>query len=148
MPVRALPGPAAALNQRATAAASLLALASRRRGFRAASNALGKLLNEERAPGGPCARPQVGERDPDIFFTDRPREYSAGQRNKECVSLFADEEPGLLKGRSPVQCYTDFMRWGGGGSVAGALCMGGLGACSARLLHRGRRGPGGEGELL
>lgn len=52
----------------------------------------------------------AGERDPDIFFTDRPREQSAGRRNRECVSLFADEEPGLLRGRSPMQCYTDFMR--------------------------------------
>ncbi|GAB4819848.1 hypothetical protein N2152v2_006894 [Parachlorella kessleri] len=53
---------------------------------------------------------QAGERDPDIFFTDRPRELLLGQRNKECITIFADEEPGLLKGRSPIQCYTDFMR--------------------------------------
>ncbi|KAG7674349.1 hypothetical protein Ndes2526B_g05075 [Nannochloris sp. 'desiccata'] len=52
----------------------------------------------------------AGERDPDIFFTDRPRELTPGQRNRECISLFAAEEPGLLKGRSAMQCYVDFMR--------------------------------------
>eukprot|EP00887_Chlorella_sp_A99_P003737 scaffold7.g3737.t1 len=54
-------------------------------------------------------RLQAGEADPDIFFTDRPRR-TPGQRNRECLTLFADDEPGLLKGRSPLQCYTDFMR--------------------------------------
>jgi hypothetical protein len=53
----------------------------------------------------------VGESDPDIFFTDRPRELFPGQRNRECLSFFADEEPGLLRGRSPMQCYAEFMRW-------------------------------------
>ena len=69
---------------------------------------------------------QAGEGDPDIFFTDRPRGgggehwhggqasaaalMSPGQRNRECLSFFADEEPGLLRGRSPMQCYVDFMR--------------------------------------
>lgn len=52
----------------------------------------------------------AGERDPDIFFTDRPRDLTPGQRNRECISLFAAEEPGLLKGRSAMQCYVDFMR--------------------------------------
>ena len=52
----------------------------------------------------------MGESDPDIFFTDRPRELFPGQRNRECLSFFADEEPGLLRGRSPMQCYLDFMR--------------------------------------
>lgn len=52
----------------------------------------------------------AGERDPDIFFTDRPRELSPGRRNKECISLFAEEDPGLLKGRSAIQCYVDFMK--------------------------------------
>ena len=56
-----------------------------------------------------CPGLQVGEADPDIFFTDRPRR-TPGQRNRECLTLFADEEPALLKGRSPLQCYTDFMR--------------------------------------
>lgn len=51
----------------------------------------------------------VGDRDPDIFFTDRPRDASRGRRNRECLSIFADEEVGLLKGRSPIQCYTEFM---------------------------------------
>lgn len=53
---------------------------------------------------------QAGESDPDIFFTDRPRELFPGQRNRECLSFFADEEPGLLRGRSPMQCYAEFMR--------------------------------------
>ena len=53
---------------------------------------------------------QVGESDPDIFFTDRPRDLFPGQRNRECLSFFGDEEPGLLRGRSPMQCYVDFMR--------------------------------------
>lgn len=52
----------------------------------------------------------AGERDPDIFYTDRPREFSPGRRNTECISLFADTEQGILRGRSPVQCYTDFMK--------------------------------------
>ena len=52
----------------------------------------------------------AGERDPDIFFTDRPREFSPGNRNPECISLFADDEPGILRGRSPIQCYVDFMK--------------------------------------
>lgn len=58
----------------------------------------------------PCWVTSAGERDPDIFFTDRPRESTPGQRNRECISLFAAEEPGLLKGRSAMQCYVDFMR--------------------------------------
>ena len=51
-----------------------------------------------------------GERDPDIFYTDRPRQQSPGNRNPECISLFADEEGGILRGRSPLQCYVDFMK--------------------------------------
>ena len=52
----------------------------------------------------------AGERDPDMFYTDRPRQFSPGRRNLECISLFADEEPGILRGRSPMQCYVDFMK--------------------------------------
>jgi hypothetical protein len=51
-----------------------------------------------------------GERDPDIFYTDRPRALSPGNRNPECISLFADDESGILRGRSPTQCYVDFMK--------------------------------------
>mmetsp|Transcript_6721 Transcript_6721/g.13360 ORF Transcript_6721/g.13360 Transcript_6721/m.13360 type:complete len:657 (-) Transcript_6721:57-2027(-) len=51
-----------------------------------------------------------GERDPDIFYTDKPREFSPGRRNPECISLFADTESGILRGRSPIQCYVDFMK--------------------------------------
>ena len=58
----------------------------------------------------PPSLSQVGESDPDIFFTDRPRDVFPGQRNRECISFFADEEPGLLRGRSPMQCYVEFMR--------------------------------------
>eukprot|EP00899_Mesostigma_viride_P000180 jgi/Mesvir1/10162/Mv18042-RA.1 len=41
--------------------------------------------------------------DPDILYTDR-----AGHRNRECLSLFADEDM-VLFGRTPLQCYEDFM---------------------------------------
>ncbi len=52
---------------------------------------------------------QAGDQDPDIFFTDRPREAKLGSRNKEYVSIFADEAPRVLCGRSPLECYGDFM---------------------------------------
>ena len=51
---------------------------------------------------------QAGRQDPDIFFTDRPREHGLGQRNKEYISIFADNAP-VLFGRTPLQCYEDFM---------------------------------------
>lgn len=53
---------------------------------------------------------QVGEEDPDIFFTDRPREGRPAQRNREYISFWADEAPAILLGRSPLECYRDFMR--------------------------------------
>lgn len=53
---------------------------------------------------------QAGEQDPDLFFTDRPREGARGQRNREYISFFADEAPRALGGRSPMECYTDLMR--------------------------------------
>jgi beta-amylase len=52
---------------------------------------------------------QCGEVDPDLFFTDRPREGGRSQRNKEYISIWADEAAGVLCGRSPLQCYEDFM---------------------------------------
>lgn len=52
---------------------------------------------------------QAGQQDPDLFFTDRPRESGLGQRNKEYISVWADEAHGVLAGRSPLQCYRDFM---------------------------------------
>jgi len=52
---------------------------------------------------------KAGEADPDLFFTDRPRGTRRGQRNKECLSFFADDAP-ALEGRTPVQCYSDFMQ--------------------------------------
>ncbi|KIY94484.1 hypothetical protein MNEG_13478, partial [Monoraphidium neglectum] len=46
---------------------------------------------------------QAGQQDPDIFFTDRPRQGAGlGQRNKEYVSFWADDEP-VLAGRTPMQ---------------------------------------------
>lgn len=48
--------------------------------------------------------------DPDIFFSDEPREDRQRHRNKECISIFADEVPGVLAGRSPMKCYEDFMK--------------------------------------
>lgn len=51
---------------------------------------------------------KAGDSDPDLFFTDRPRGNRRGQRNRECLSFFADDVP-ALEGRTPIQCYTDFM---------------------------------------
>lgn len=51
---------------------------------------------------------RCGDNDPDIFFTDRPRGGSSGQRNREYLSIWADEAAALC-GRSPIQCYEDFM---------------------------------------
>lgn len=51
---------------------------------------------------------ECGKNDPDIFFTDRPRNGRMGSRNKECVSFFADEVK-CLQGRSPIECYQDMM---------------------------------------
>lgn len=44
------------------------------------------------------------DRDPDLAYTDQ-----WGRRNYEYVSLGCDVLP-VLKGRTPVQCYSDFMR--------------------------------------
>lgn len=52
---------------------------------------------------------RCGENDPDIYFTDRPRGGSQGQRNREYLSFWADDALGVLSGRSPMQCYEDFM---------------------------------------
>jgi len=52
---------------------------------------------------------QCGEQDPDLFFTDRPRDGGLGQRNREYVSIWADDAPGVLCGRTPMQCYEEFM---------------------------------------
>ncbi|KAL8479753.1 hypothetical protein ACS0TY_026618 [Phlomoides rotata] len=43
-------------------------------------------------------------KDPDLAYTDQ-----WGRRNHEYISLGCDNLP-VLKGRSPVQCYSDFMR--------------------------------------
>ncbi|QDZ21837.1 beta-amylase [Chloropicon primus] len=46
---------------------------------------------------------QVGQDQPDIFFTD-----ASGHVNPECLSLGCDGEP-VLRGRTPVQAYRDFV---------------------------------------
>eukprot|EP00775_Hariotina_reticulata_P007368 gene7368-7578_t len=43
---------------------------------------------------------EAGQQDPDIFFTDRPRDSGLGQRNKEYISIWADDCP----------CYGGVMR--------------------------------------
>ncbi len=45
----------------------------------------------------------VGETNPDIYFTD-----SSGHRNMECLSLGCDQEP-LFHGRTPLDLYHDFI---------------------------------------
>ena len=47
--------------------------------------------------------------DADLFYADAPRGGALGRRNPECVSLFADCDDGALGGRSPLQCYREFM---------------------------------------
>ncbi|KAF3508359.1 hypothetical protein F2Q69_00004231 [Brassica cretica] len=44
------------------------------------------------------------DKDPDLAYTDQ-----WGRRNHEYISLGADTLP-VLRGRTPVQCYSDFMR--------------------------------------
>ncbi|KAG6475031.1 beta-amylase 1, chloroplastic-like [Zingiber officinale] len=44
------------------------------------------------------------DKDPDLAYTDQ-----SGRRNYEYVSLGCDTLP-VLKGRTPIQCYADFMR--------------------------------------
>ena len=56
----------------------------------------------------------AGRSDPDIFFTDRPRAGAGiGQRNREYLSFWADEEP-VLQGRTPVQVRGCWVCWGWG----------------------------------
>lgn len=43
-------------------------------------------------------------KDPDIVYTDR-----SGRRNPEYISLGCDELP-VLRGRTPIQVYSDYMR--------------------------------------
>lgn len=44
------------------------------------------------------------DKDPDLAYSDR-----FGRRNLEYISLGCDILP-VLRGRSPIQVYTDFMR--------------------------------------
>ena len=79
----------------------------------------------------------AAKHDPDLFYCAAPRpgaDCAGGGRNPEVLSLFADTAPGALAGRSPLQCYSDFMAsfaaafadelWGpaggGGGGRGGA----------------------------
>lgn len=50
-----------------------------------------------------------GDVDPDLWHTDRPQGGCPGRRNKEYLSIWADEASGVLSGRSPMQCYEDLM---------------------------------------
>ncbi|KAA8525951.1 hypothetical protein F0562_007949 [Nyssa sinensis] len=43
-------------------------------------------------------------KNPDLVYTDK-----AGRRNPECISLGCDSLP-VLRGRTPIQVYSDFMR--------------------------------------
>ncbi len=76
----------------------------------------------------------AGQHDPDIFFTDRPRDNGLGQRNKEYISIFADDAP-VLFGRSPMDCYKEFMvafKEAFAGDLAGGLIdevVVGMGPC-------------------
>lgn len=45
----------------------------------------------------------IGDRNPDIFYTDK-----SGYRNKECLSLGCDDVP-IFWGRTPVETYSDFI---------------------------------------
>jgi beta-amylase len=46
----------------------------------------------------------VGERDHDIFYTDR-----AQRRNRECLSLSVDREP-IFWGKTPLEVYAAYIR--------------------------------------
>ena len=48
----------------------------------------------------PCCQKQAGEQDPDLFFTDRPRDGRLGVRNREYLSLFAGR--GAARARRPL----------------------------------------------
>lgn len=45
---------------------------------------------------------QIGESEPNIFFSDR-----SGQQYKDCLSLSVDDLP-VLNGKTPLQVYKDF----------------------------------------
>ncbi|KAK7263568.1 hypothetical protein RJT34_31160 [Clitoria ternatea] len=46
----------------------------------------------------------IGESDPDIFYTNRP-----GTRNKEYLTLGVDNEP-IFHGRTAIQIYSDYLK--------------------------------------
>jgi Glycosyl hydrolase family 14 len=52
---------------------------------------------------------QCGKQDPDMWYTYQPPGRGpSGERNEECISLFADHVR-CLRGRTPVECYRDHM---------------------------------------
>lgn len=51
----------------------------------------------------------VGDRNEDIFFTDRGPDGRPGTRNRECISIGCADEP-VFWGRTPMQVYEAFMR--------------------------------------
>eukprot|EP00892_Ulva_mutabilis_P011278 jgi/Ulvmu1/8522/UM044_0056.1 len=51
----------------------------------------------------------VGDRNEDIFFTDRGPDGLPGTRNRECISIGCADEP-VFWGRTPLQVYEAFMR--------------------------------------
>ena len=53
---------------------------------------------------------QAGNVDPNLFFMDKPREARQSLCNREYISFWADEDPHAVCGRSPIQCYTQFMQ--------------------------------------
>lgn len=59
---------------------------------------------------GPCRIPlppwvhEAIDHDGDIVYTDK-----SGRRNREYLSLSVDDLP-VLRGRTPIQAYSDFMR--------------------------------------
>ena len=105
----------------------------------------------------------AANRDPDLFYCSAPRpgaDCAGGGRNPEVLSLFADTAPGALAGRSPLQCYSDFMAsfasafadelWGAT-AAAGGSSDGGSGAasptCHPPLIEEVVVGSGPCGEL-
>ena len=40
---------------------------------------------------------------------DKPRQARQSLTNREYISFWADEAPRIVCGRSPIECYTDFM---------------------------------------
>lgn len=72
-------------------------------------HACGGNVGDDAAIPLPAWVEEAAQGDADLFYADAPRGGALGRRNPECVSLFADGDCGALGGRSPLQCYRDFM---------------------------------------